>query len=398
MLSNKIQNSDNGGIKGDHDYLNDLPTYENRVTIPIQLGNYLPPSTNPLDSKLLTGTRQKNFSVLLRQQYDLGKKDSVIVNDTTTTYLFYPKLRTEYTLQYNTYNYSFVDQTPDPEYYTTNYNFLQPPGENFQVNEKWNEIINDFSLYSFPDSKNAQQFVKAGASLQNLTGTFESGKIKYYNIFLHGEYRNKTKNKKWDIEAAGKFYLTGFNAGDYDALISLKRYISRKIGTLEAGFQNINRTPSYIYEDASSFSLGVQPSLNKENITRIFGVIEQPFLQLKLIANYYLISNYTYFRNFYQADQESTLFNMLQIGAEKQFRLSKHWRVMAAATYQQTTGNVPLNVPALFVQGRISYEGNLGFKNLNLAFGFDTRYHTPYKADGYSPLVGPVFLPKPGNG
>jgi hypothetical protein len=117
MLSNKIQNSDNGGIKGDHDYLNDLPTYENRVTIPIQLGNYLPPSTNPLDSKLLTGTRQKNFSFLLRQQYDLGKQDSVIVNDTTTTYLFYPKLRTEYTIQYNTYNYGFVDQTPDPEYY-----------------------------------------------------------------------------------------------------------------------------------------------------------------------------------------------------------------------------------------------------------------------------------------
>jgi len=137
--------------------------------------------------------------------------------------------------------------------------------------------------------------------------------------------------------------------------------------------------------------LGVQPSLNKENITRIFGVIEQPVLQLKLLANYYLISNYTYFTNYYQAEQEATLFNLLQIGAEKQFRLTRHWKLLAAATYQQTTGNVPLNVPALFVQGRISYEGNLGFKNLNLAFGIDTRYHTPYKADGYSPLLGQFY-------
>ena len=38
------------------------------------------------------------------------------------------------------------------------------------------------------------------------------------------------------------------------------------------------------------------------------------------------------------------------------------------------------------------YEGNLGFKNLNIAFGIEGRYHSPYKADNYSPVLGQFFF------
>jgi hypothetical protein len=46
----------------------------------------------------------------------------------------------------------------------------------------------------------------------------------------------------------------------------------------------------------------------------------------------------------------------------------------------------------LFVTaGQIGYEGKLGQKNLNLAFGLEFRYFSPYNADGYSPVVGQFF-------
>jgi hypothetical protein len=37
------------------------------------------------------------------------------------------------------------------------------------------------------------------------------------------------------------------------------------------------------------------------------------------------------------------------------------------------------------------YEGNLGFPNLQIAFGLEGRYHTPYRADNYSPVLGQFF-------
>ena len=42
---------------------------------------------------------------LMRQQYDLGQKDSIVVNDTTVVPLFYPRVRFEHTISYNTYKY-----------------------------------------------------------------------------------------------------------------------------------------------------------------------------------------------------------------------------------------------------------------------------------------------------
>ena len=54
-------------------------------------------------------------------------------------------------------------------------------------------------------------------------------------------------------------------------------------------------------------------------------------------------------------------------------------------------GDAPVNLPLIFTRNRIAYEGNLGFRNLDIAFGAEIRYHTPYKADNYSPALGQFF-------
>jgi hypothetical protein len=57
---------------------------------------------------------------------------------------------------------------------------------------------------------------------------------------------------------------------------------------------------------------------------------------------------------------------------------------------QQKTGSVPLQVPLVFTRNRFAYEGTF-FKNLNLFTGLEVKYHTPYKADDYSPVLGQFF-------
>lgn len=392
LVNNKIQSAENGGISDSADYINDAKTYSNRITVPVGMVDSASFTSTVFSSSIKTGNKYRNFSFFLRQQYDLGRKDS-IVTDSSVIPLFYPKVRAEHTIRYTSYQYAFSDATTalpvrDSFYYR---NYDQRNSGAVLLQDKWKEIYNDFSLYQFPDEKNSQQFFKIGASLQNLQGNFNASSTGLYNISAHAEYRNKTRNQKWDIEANGELYLAGYNAGNYLGVVSLKRYISRQLGYLTAGFQNINRTPSFIFEPGSSFNLSNSSGFNNENITNIFATIEQPIRNLRLSGNYYLITNYTYFTEYYKAQQSAPLFNLLQITADKKFNITRHWKLYSNATIQQKAGAVDLNVPLFFTTQRINYEGNLGFKNLGMAVGAEFLYHTPYKADGYSPVTGQFF-------
>src|SRR5262249_15796228 len=150
--------------------------------------------------------------------------------------LFYPRLRFEHTIQYTQSKNVFQDDIADSVYYKKYYDTsLRSATDTFKLKDQWREVINNFSIYQFPDAKNLQKFIRLSINLQNLSGCFYSSKKMYYNVFGHAEYRNKTRNQKWDFEANGKLYFTGLNAGDYQAYISLQRYAGKKMGYLQLG-------------------------------------------------------------------------------------------------------------------------------------------------------------------
>ncbi len=390
ILGNALQSAENGGLKSDQDYLND-PVYNDRFNVPTELGGDVAFGRNFFTSKLNTGSRYNDGGLIITQQYDLGRKDS-LVNDSTVTPLFYPRLRFEHTFKYSTYKFLFVDYLANPAYYKNNYLITIPASsDTVKAEDRWTELSNDFSIYQYPDEKNLQQFIKAGITIQNLKANTDSISESFYNMAVHGEYRNKTRNKKWDMIAVGMLYLNGFNAGDYHASIDLKRFSGKKNAYVELGFRNANRTPPFIYDTRSSFYFDVIKNFKKENITNLSASFYQPRFNVKFSANYFLVNNYTYFKNYYHAEQEEALFNVLQVSIEKKLYLTKHWIWNADLYFQQKTGNAPLNVPLIFTRNRIGYEGTLGFQRLNIAMGFEIRYHTPYLADGYSPILGKFY-------
>ncbi len=412
IVGSKLQVSENGGLVDFRDLSSD--TVLGGGSIPVRLGNNLQSNTgNPFATGINTGTRYTNATYLMRQQYDLGQKDS-IVTDTTVIPLFYPRLRLEHTLAYTTYHYRYIDQanfsslgnTPyviDSAYYANYYNLKYVTStDTFFRETHWHDLTNDFSIYQFPDSKNPQQFIKLGASLQLLRGIYDTANSSVINVtkrlsesneFVHAEYRNKTRNRKWDIEAYGKLYLTGLDAGDYNASVSLQRLISPRIGYLRVGFQNVNRTPSSVFDAASPFFYDTLKTthFSKENTTHLFASLDIPRLHLKLNGDYYLMSNYAYFTNYFKQRQQSALFNLLQVTALKDIALSKHWIWHAMVVLQQVAGSAPVHVPLIISYNKIGYEGKLGFPNLNIQFGLEVRFVSGYQPDGYAPLSGQFF-------
>ncbi len=388
VLANRLQAGENGGIQDTTDFLND-PDFTDRFNISTKLGGDPDFRRSIFSTDVGTGNRYTEINFLLRQQYDFGRKDS-LVTDSTVIPLFYPRLRFEHTLRYNTLTYNFRDYVADSSYYQDYYaQTLRFPVDSFEVQDKWRELVNDFSIYQFPDANNLHQFIKAGATLQNMTLDNRKANSKLYNISGHLEYRNRSKNQKWDIEANGRIYFAGFNAGDYHAYASLQRFVGKRKGYALIGFENVNRTPDFIYDSRSEFNfLTANPGFKKENTAHAFASLYQPALKLKLSGDYYVVTNYSYLRGFYELSQESTLFNLLRISAHKTFRIGRWWNWHSEVYFQQKLGDAPVNVPLVYTRNRIGYEGNLGFKNLDIAFGAEFRYHTPYEADNYSPILG----------
>jgi len=346
---------------------------------------------NAFKTSISTGNIYKDATVFIRQTYDIGKKDSIEVNDSTTEYLFYSKLRFQHTFTYNTSSYEFKDEKLDSTVYK---NWYDTSLRNFKdtliVIDKWKMFTNDFSLLQFPDTKNNAQYILAGARLENIQGTFATTTKNYYNVVLHGEYRNKTRNKLWDILANGEFYLNGLNSGDYSINAMLERYLNKKLGNVQLSFNNVNRSPSFIYNSLSSFNFGNKDGYKKENITVIKASAKNPFINLS--AANYLLTNYIYFTNYYQTDQYSKVINLLQLSASKKIKLSKYWNWYVDATIQQTDAAAPIKVPVLYTRNRIAYEGTF-YKNLTVSTGLEFRYYTPYKAYNYSPVMG-QFMPQ----
>ncbi len=392
MVGNRINVFESGGIQSDTFLTSKTTRF--LFDIPTNIGGASQYQTSFFgNSAITTGDQYKNFHVMFRQQYDLGQRDSLMPNDSTTIYLFYPRLRLQYQVDYSTYDFKFNEENrkADSAFFQDKYGLTLL--DSLFLRDKWMSFQNDFSVYQFPYAKNPNQYIKVGAALQTLHATFfadDTTRANYHNVILHGEYRNRTRNKKWDINAAGHFYLNGLNTGDYDASLSLRRVISQKFGYFELAFHNVNKSPSFIYETASSFSIGNTSNFKKENISQLYAGFSLPELKLKLEGNYYIVTNYLYLTNFKERQQNSGLFNVLTVNAEKQFRLSKKWNWYTQVVVQKTLGNAPLNVPLVWTRNRIAFEG-VYYKNLNISTGIEVRYHTSYKADNYSPLLGQFF-------
>lgn len=332
LNGNKLAAAENGGIQNDS-FLNDK-NRDKRIAIPVNLGGDASSPNSIFSTRIPTGNIYKDVTFFLRQSYDLGKRDSVKINDTTQEYLFYPKFRFQHTINYTSYKYKFSDIVSgidkdgkrfaefDSTFFKDRYDTaIAIIGDTlfFQVEEKWKVLTNDFSIRQFPETKNPAQFIEIGARIENFRGMFASDTSNFYNVALHAEYRNKTRNRKWDALLKGEFYTVGLNSGDYFVTAGLTRFLNQKFGNIQVSFTNVNRSPSFIFDDRSSFNFKNPLRSKKENLTVLSAMSENP--KFTLWARNISIANYAYFKNFYQTDQFSSLVNITQVQAAKKFNL-----------------------------------------------------------------------------
>jgi len=388
MLLNKSASSENGGLVNSN--LIDSLSLNNPYELETRLGISGVSFRNPFNTNIATGTTYKEQNFVWKQTYDLGQKDSV-VKDTVTTYLFYPRLRFQNEIKYQSNQFIFDDANPSAVNYEKYFNYKLPVGNEVLFQDQWKRFINEFSLVSFPEKTNPNQYLQVGIGYQqlNFKDTFLSWSN--HDIYGLGVYKNKTKNLRWDIQASGKLFLNGYHAGDYEALFSLTSVFNKKGDQVALWLQNSNRTPSFNRLGITAFPILKLSTIDKENIVELGANWNQKSRGLMASFQYKLIQNFQYFGSGFQPLVYDKALSYLRGTVSNQIKLSTYWNWYNELSLQLVDPNAPLHLPVFFTRQRLAFEGNF-FKNLFLSTGLELIYHSTYQPDGYMPLTGQFYL------
>lgn len=175
----------------------------------------------------------------------------------------------------------------------------------------------------------------------------------------------------------------------------------------------VNRKPTFFYRHYQSNNLWWDnDNLSKQLTTNIGATLESKKLALRLKADAYTISNYTYFCTTTSQNGETTTLNtevaqsskninILALALEKDFVFGPlHWE--NSVVWQSTSNKYALPLPAITAYTNLFLKFRIA-KVLNTEFGADVRYFTKYYAPTYSVALGqfatqaPEDLTKVGN-
>lgn len=388
MLLNKSASSENGGLV--NSALIDSLSLNNPYELETRLGISGASFRNPFNTNIATGTTYKENSFVWKQTYDLGQKDS-LVKDTVTTYLFYPRLRFQNEIKYQSSQFLFADANPSAIQYDQYFNYKTQVGTNVYFQDNWKKWTNEFSLVSFPEKTNPNQYLQLGLGYLQMNFNDSSLQWANHDIYGLGVYKNKTKNQRWDLQASGKLILNGYHSGDYEMQIFLSSVVNRKGHKLALWVQNSNRTPSFNRLGITAFPIIQSIGIDKENIIELGGRWEQSNGKFTITSNYKLIQNYQYFSSGYQPMVYSNSMSYFKSSLSNATPLSRHWNWYNELTLQLVDPNAPLHLPLILTRQRIAFEGNF-FKNLYLSTGLELIYHSSFQPDAYMPLTGQFYL------
>jgi hypothetical protein len=389
MLVNKAASSENGGLV--NAALLDSLALNNPYELETRLGVSGASFRNPFNTSIATGSIYKSNTFLWKQTYDLGQKDS-IVKDTIVTHLFYPRLRFQNEIKVQTSQYLFQDNNPSEVNYLKYFDITLGDLKVIQYSDNWTVLTNEFSLISYPQKNNSNQFLQLGVGYSQMTGKFAGlANWNNYNLYTVGVYKNKTRNQLWDLLASGKLFLNGYHSGDYEASFGLSRILNKKGNYLSLSFQNTNRTPSLNVLGLTAFPINANIGIQKENTISFTGKLGNLKSAFKAELNYQLINNYQYFSTGFQPAVNANSMSYIRAQVEHKIKISKHWNWYNEMTAQIIDAAAPINLPLLLTRQRVAYEGNF-YKNLNLSTGVELIYHTNYKPDAYMPFTGQFYL------
>lgn len=381
FIYNNFKNDENGGILGDSLLSN--PSYSNRASVPVNIEAGSRGSISPIHN------RQSELRFFLQNNYAWGKKDSLYNEDSTSVqYRFTPRFSIKHVLDFQTTKHKYQDALPDSAYYAFAGNFPFAGNDTVRSFQTNTSIDNKFSLNTFLGKDSQLVHVEAGAGLRNdwfNTNYFGAEREQGHNFspYLFGQLRKDAlKDNQWSYLADLIFFLGGQAIGNMKLDGQLSKSFP-KLGQFTLGATQTIVSPSYQQGIFKSSIFELKNSFSNTTNTQLYANLWVKALKIQLGFRNQLIGNYIYLDESLKFQQYSTVFSILQFTGRKLFTFGA-FSLDNEVVWQQKAGNAPVNLPSFMLRHQLAYKAPMFKDRLDAYLGIEVRYHTPYKADGYS--------------
>lgn len=388
FIYNRFTQDENGGIVSDSFLSNE--NFNDRSLIPINI----PVVTSGADKSIVNNI-QRDLDFYVQNGYSWGQVDTTYNKDSTSQKVrFIPRFGLQHVFRIHSEKHQYNDNQPDSIRYAEIAPLTFGATDTLNGRQKWNYVLNSFSLNGFLGKNEHLLALKAG--IGNRIDFFSSltpvgnEQNNSFNTFIFGQIRKEAfSSGQWNYDAKTQFYITGPAIGDFNLNLNLEKQISDWAGFSLGFSQNLTHAP-FIYEQFSSNYFDRKNNFNKESITKLYAGLTIPKLKLNVNANYLLITNYLYFNNNLQPQQDNSVQPLLQIQISKPitfYRFTLDNRIL----YQQNQSNGIINVPKFMFQEQLYFKNDLFKSTLHVLTGIEVRYASPYFCNGYSPLLNQFY-------
>lgn len=374
----------------------------------------------------LTGQREQrprntwtDHTFFLRQSVFIGRLDTL--NKGTQEQQILPTIAMAHSLRVNQKKFKFYKNDVDP---SGAFPFNEVGVALTNDSTMLTTITNDF-LYSFSLRGKSVSFikneVKLDLGLQHDLMFFKQGRdslpvpadalvenryreMSFQNITLKAGLGYRLSDR---VNITGDFrqIITGRNFGDFHYGAQADLLYNNTVGRLILAGYFQNQSPEYNYESINyTYHRWNNEGLDKIKTTHLSATYENPRYRFSVKAAYYLMNNYTYFKevdnpdhrpalfNVIEAAQHDSPINLLKFTVGKEFTFFKKWHFDNYVVYQKTDFGDVLMTPELYTWHSIYYNTIL-VKVINLNVGFDVRFNTPYVAPAYAINIGQFYRP-----
>jgi len=260
-----------------------------------------------------------------------------------------------------------------------------------RLTNKFSILTSQINETSNKKTQRPNDFLRAGIEHNYHRVTQSSDTQKINNIAVYGDADIEIF-KKIKLNAAAKFYLSGYNLGDYD-INATGRLSLENIGSLEGNFISKAYAPSIVYQKFMVSNIPLwENNFQKSFETSVKGRLNIYKTKTQIEASFTLIDNFIYFDTTAFAQQSTEALTIPQLIINQP--ISYGGFHLENTIVLQRTDQKRLPMPDILTRHRLFWQGKLFKNNLLLKVGAEGYFHTEYKAKNYSPLTGQFYNSK----
>lgn len=194
--------------------------------------------------------------------------------------------------------------------------------------------------------------------------------------------------------------VVGHNFGDYHYEAKADILIGKNVGKISLGAYSQNKSPEMVFNRMNYTYHRWSNDLDKTKTQNLSFTYSNPLLGFKGRVEYYLIDNYTYFKEVDNPNANPRLdkvieaaqygkLNFLKATVEQNFKFGK-FHFDNRVVYQKSDAMEVLATPELYTWHSLYYDSRW-YDVLNLRIGADVRFNTPFVTPSYSINTGQFY-------